>query len=107
MISRRTFVWFVALIILAAGFWTRTHWEMARCTEYVQQHTSRGSGESTSSAGNAVTVTLDARLSCQPGELEPWWAKCIILGAFATFVGTIIGLIRDVWIWSRMKRVLN
>jgi hypothetical protein len=107
VISRRTIAWFVAFVVLAVGSWARFHWEEARCTEYVQQVERHGYGEVASSASNAGTVTIDTSFLCQPGELEPWWARCIILGAFASFIATIVVLIRDVWIWSRRKRVLS
>lgn len=47
--------------------------------EYVSQHTYHSSGE-VSAQINVASFSVD--LLCQPGELEPWWAKIIILGAF-------------------------
>lgn len=98
MISRRTIGWIIALVLLGSGMTVRVHWEKATCLEYLQKHAYHGPAP-VASEGNSVGFSAEDL--CQPGELEPLWAKCIMLGAFGAFVGSVGRLIRDVWIWSR------
>jgi hypothetical protein len=70
--------------------------------EYMSQHAGRSSGDAVSTQANVTSFSVDL---CQPGELEPLWAKLIIIGAFVAFIGVIIAFIRDVWIWSRRAKI--
>lgn len=103
MISRRTLKWFAAFLLLAGGIALRVHWEISTCKEFVQQHAYHGSGDVVSNQTDVVKFSVDDL--CQPGELEPWWAKVLILGAFVAFIGTIIEFIMDVRIWFRRVRI--
>ncbi len=103
MISRRTLGWLAAFLLLGCGTGLRLHWEKAHCIEYMQQHMHVTSGSSTANDPN--TVVFPAELLCQPGELEPWWAKCIILGAFGAFIGAVVGLVGDVWAWLHRVKI--
>jgi hypothetical protein len=77
-------------------------WEIATCREYVRQHAHQSSNTAAGDERNTVTIALDV---CQPGELEPWWAKLLFLGTFVAFIGTIIRLVMDVRIWFRRARI--
>ena len=102
MISRRTIWWFVLFLVLASGVALRMDWEIATCREYIRQHAYQSPGIATGDESNTVTLSFDP---CQPGELEPWWAKIFILGAFVAFLGTIIRFAMDIRIWFRRARV--
>ena len=103
MISRRTIIWLIAFLLLACGAALRFHWEKAECVALVKEHTSK----STSSVApdSSVVIGFSVEDLCRPGEQEPWWARCIILGAFVAFVGVIFGLLRDILIWRHKARV--
>ena len=102
MISRRTNIWLLSFLLLACGTAARIHWEKADCAAFVKEHTFKSSS-SVASDGSTV-VGFSIKDLCQPGEQEPWWARCIILGAFAAFVGAIFGLLRDLLIRRNRAR---
>jgi hypothetical protein len=103
VISQRTILWFVLLLVFASGAVLRIDWEVATCREFMRQHMHQSSSAVASDESN--TVTIPAAFLCQPGELEPWWAKLLILGTFVTFIGTIIRFVVDVRIWFRRARI--
>jgi hypothetical protein len=70
--------------------------------EYVSQHAGHGSDGAVSTQANVTSFSVNL---CQPGELEPWWAKLIIIGAFVAFIGVITAFIRDVWIWNHRAKL--
>src|SRR5690348_16961976 len=83
MISRRTIIWFALLLLLGGGTALRFHWEKVRCVDDIEAHAYKGTNDG-SPASNSVAVSADQL--CQPGELEPWWARLLILGAFIAFI---------------------
>lgn len=100
MISRRTIRWLVVFVLLASCVAVRAHWETSTCREFMQRIANHHSGDSVGSAQNDSAVIF---IPCQPGELEPWWMKLMILGAFVSFVGVITACLID--LWHRFRRV--
>jgi hypothetical protein len=103
VISRRTLKWLLALLLLGGSAALRIHWEISRCREFAHQHAYHSSGEVVTNQANVTTLSAD--FFCQPGELEPWWARLIILGACASLIGVIAALTKDVWIWIRRVKI--
>ena len=103
MISRRTTIWLLAFLLLACGTVLRVRWEKAECAAVVKEHTSKSANDVASD--DSTVIGFSAEDLCRPGEQEPWWVRCIILGAFVAFVGAIFGLLRDIVIWIRKARV--
>jgi hypothetical protein len=71
--------------------------------EYMSQHPYHSSGDVVATQTNVTSFSAD--FLCQPGELEPWWAKLIILGTLVAFIGVITALMRDVRIWIRKVKI--
>ena len=97
VISQRTRIWIAIFIVLAIAAWARMHWETVQCIEFTHRF------PRLTSEPNSNVVGFSVEDLCRPGELEPWWAKAIIFGAFTGFVGSLAGLVNDVWIWLRRK----
>lgn len=94
MISRRTILWFVLLLLSSAALWLHNYQEAKPCREWKKTHLN---------ARPMVESTNEAEVSFSPCDLMwesmPLWVKVSALTWLISFVAFIKCLVGDLYRW--------
>ena len=99
MISRRTLIWFVLLLLSSAALWLHNYQEGKPCREWKKAHVN---------APPTVESTNEADVSFSPCDVMwksmPLWVKICTLTWLISFVAFIKCLVVDLYRWFLAQR---